>query len=99
MSDTNEDFKKIILAEAKKGNVVIRTPEGLAVFELAAFIKQPTLGLLYDLNRDSATVLTFINDPKWVNDFAVCQVITALKNKIEELEKEVKMKTCKTFKT
>ena len=34
-----------------------------------------------------AVVLTFIDDPKWVNDYAVCQVIRALKSKIDELER------------
>ena len=53
------------------------------------FIKQPADGILYDLNRDEATILTFIEDPKWVNDYAVCKVIRALKNRIKELEKQI----------
>ena len=53
---------------------------------IADFIKQPADGILYDLNRNESTVLTFLPDPKWINDFAVAQVIRALKKRIDELE-------------
>ena len=72
-------LKDKILKEYEKGNIVIATIEGLQVMKLSEFIKQPVDGLLYDLNRDEATILTFIDDPKWVNDYAVCKVIRALK--------------------
>jgi hypothetical protein len=42
---------------------------------------------IYDLNRDEATVLILIDDPKWINDYAVCKVIRTLKKRIDELEK------------
>ena len=80
------ELKDKILEEYKNGNVVIATPEGLQGTKLSEFIKQPTDGLLYDLNRNEAVILTFIYDPKWVNDYAVCQVIRELKSKIEILE-------------
>ena len=44
------------------------------------------IGLLYDLNKNESVILTSINDPKWINDYAVCQVIRALKFRIKELE-------------
>lgn len=50
------------------------------------FIKQPTEGMLYDLNRSETVVLTFLPDPRWVNDYAVAKVIAELKNRIKELE-------------
>ncbi len=75
-----------ILEEYKKGNVVIQTFEGLQVTKLSELIKQPTEGILYDINRDEMTILTFISDPKWVNDYASTQVIRALKEKIEDVE-------------
>jgi hypothetical protein len=50
---------------------------------------QPTDGLLYDLNRDEATVLILIDDPKWINDYAVCKVIRTLKKRIDELNFEL----------
>ena len=80
------DLKTKILLEYEKGNVVIATPDGLQGTKLSEFIKQPVEGLLYDLNRSESVVLTFIDDPKWVNDYAVCQVIRALKKRIHELE-------------
>lgn len=83
------NLKDKILEEYKKGNIIIASALGLEGHKLSEFIKQTTEGLLYDLNRDELVVLTFIDDPKWVNDYAVCKVITALKSKIEELENEL----------
>ena len=74
-----EDLKDLILKKEKEGKVVFMTHEGPMEADLEKFIKQPTEGLLYDLNRDRTTVLTFIEDPKWINDFAVGLVITKLK--------------------
>jgi hypothetical protein len=81
-----DEIKELILSEHKKGNVVIADHEGLKKSKLSEIIKQGTNGLLYDLNRNEAVVLSFIEDPKWVNDYAVCQVIRALKSRIYELE-------------
>ncbi len=85
-SAKQNDIKEMILAEYKKGNIVVSTFDGLQVAPLKEIIKQPTDGLLYDLNRNEAVVLTFLPDPKWVNDYAVAQVIRALKSRIDELE-------------
>lgn len=85
-----EDIKEKILKEYEKGNIVFSGIEGLQVAKLDEFIQQPTDGILYDLNRNEVVVLTFLNDPKWVNDYAVSKTITALKEKIEKLEKEAK---------
>ena len=79
-------IKEQVLEEYEKGNIVFASIEGLLVIELSEFIKQPAEGLLYDLNRDEATILTYIDDPKWINDFAVCKVIRALKSRIEQLD-------------
>ena len=76
----------------EKGNVVFMGADGLMVGNLSEMIKQPTEFLLYDLNRDEATIFTFLPDIKWINDLAVSQVIRALKNKVEELENELKIK-------
>ena len=82
------NLKDRILFEAERGNVVINTIEYLAVVPLDKIIEQPTEGLLYDLNRDKATILTFVNDEKWINDFAVALVIEKLKTIIEEYKNE-----------
>lgn len=84
-----EEIKNKILEEYKKGNIVVAGMEGLQGMSLTEFIKQPAEGMLYDLNRSESVVLTFIPDPKWINDYAVAQVIRALKNKIDELESKI----------
>ena len=86
MGKTMEDFKQLVLQEEKEGNVVIMTCDGPRLINLEEFIKQPTTGLLYDLNRDKATILTFINEKpaKWVNDYAVGLVIAKLKEYNDE---------------
>lgn len=81
-----EEIKKKILAEYDKGNVVFAGAGSLQVSNLEEFINQPTEALLYDLNRHEMIVMAFIEDPKWVNDYAVCKVIRALKDKISQLE-------------
>ena len=79
-------MKENILTEYEKGNVVIAGMDGLSVAKLQDIINQPTDGLLYDLNRSEMVVLGFVDDPKWINDYAVCKVIRALKDRINELE-------------
>lgn len=81
-----EEIKNKILEEYKKGSIVVAGIEGLQAMPIKEFIKQPTEGMLYDLNRNEAVVLTFLPDPKWVNDYAVAKVIAELKNRIKELE-------------
>ena len=60
--DKEKSIKDLVLEKEKEGKVVLATWEGLKEADLEAIIKQPTEGLLYDLNRDKATVLTFISD-------------------------------------
>ena len=79
---TKEELKSKILEEYEKGNIVLATGDGLAVYNLEEFIKQPTEGMLYDLNRLPEVTLSFLNDPKWINDYAVAVVISNLKRKI-----------------
>jgi len=82
-------LKDKILEEYKKGNVVVSTFDGLKVAPLKDIIDQPADGLLYDLNRDEATILTFIDDPKWVNDYACMAVIRGLKKQIDQLKNKL----------
>jgi len=84
--DKTEKLKSKILEEYRKGNIIVAGVEGLQGMSLDEFIKQPVDEMLYDLNRDEAVVLTFLSDPKWVNDYAVAQVIRALKKRIDELK-------------
>jgi len=79
----HNDIKEMILAEYKKGNIVVSTFDGLQVAPLKEIIKQPIDGLLYDLNRNEMVVLKFINDHKWINDYAMVQVVRELKQQLE----------------
>jgi hypothetical protein len=79
-------FRDMVLEQAKQGNVVFMGIEGPIVVKLDDFIKQPIGGLLYDLNRLPEVVLMFIDDPKWVNDYAVYLVIKRLKELLESKE-------------
>lgn len=92
MSD-QEKIRDIVLDARKRGNVVIATFDGLMEMPLDAIVEQPVEGLLYDLNRSEEVVLTFIDDPKWVNDFAVAQVIRELKRQLHGLDHSQTPKT------
>ena len=85
--DKFKKFKGLVNTEVKKGNIVFMTVEGLASANVDEFIKQPIEGILYDLNRDEAVVTSFIEDPKWVNDYAVCKVIRKLKEHYDKSTK------------
>jgi len=80
------ELKKMILEKEQEGKIVVLGPGTLMSMDLDDFIKQPVEGMLYDLNRDAATVLTFINDRKWINDYACGLVIKKLKEKLDGKE-------------
>lgn len=83
MSKTREEVIEMLKEAEKQGIVVFNTFEGLKGMDIEKIIAQPTEGLLYDLNRDKATIMTLLNNDelygKWINDYAVCLVITKLK--------------------
>ena len=79
-----------ILAEWDKGNLVYADIEGLKSINFKEFIKQPLEGMLYDINRNTVTILTFLDDPKWVNNFALTKLLEYYYNKCDELEKKLK---------
>jgi hypothetical protein len=90
-----EDVKDFVLEAERNGNVVVLGIEGLMQMPIKNFITQPTEGILYDLNRAPEVILTFIDDPKWVNDYAVQLVIKELKNKIYTLQEQVDLQVPK----
>ena len=79
-----ESIRNKVLAEWDKGNLVYADIEGLRSIKLEEFVKQPLEGMLYDINRDTATILTFIEEPKWVNDFALTKLLEYYYNKCKE---------------
>ena len=78
MTAIEPDTKAFVLAQRKEGRLVYMGIAGLVSVNIDAFITQPADGILYDLNRLEEVVLTFIDDPKWVNDFAVALTIREL---------------------
>lgn len=81
-----ESIRDKVLAEWDKGNLVYADIDDLRSVKFEEFIKQPLDGMLYDINRDTATILTFVDDPKWVNDFALTKLLEYYYNKCKEYE-------------
>lgn len=81
-----ESIRNKVLTEWDKGNLVYADIEGLKSIKLEEFVKQPLEGMLYDINRNAATILTFLDDPKWVNDFALTKLLEYYYNKCKEYE-------------
>jgi len=79
------DLKQLVLGKRDEGKIVYRSHEGLMAVPVDQFIQQPADGILYDLNQLEEVVLTFIDDPKWINDFAVALTIRALKKDMDAL--------------
>ena len=87
-----EQVKAIILERKAEGRVVYyQGPGDLVSIPVAELCDQPVEGILYDLNRDEASILAFAGEdnPYWVNNFATAQVIRYLKGRVEELEQQL----------
>jgi hypothetical protein len=84
--EAQDTLRNIVLDAAKNGNIVVATMDGLMTGSLKGIIEQPATGILYDLNRGEETILTFIDDPKWINDYACAMVIRELKRQLDELK-------------
>ena len=81
-----ETIRDNVLSEWNKGNLVFADIEGLRSIKFEDFIKQPLEGMLYDINRCLPVILTYIDDPKWVNDFALVKLLEYYYNKSKERE-------------
>jgi hypothetical protein len=87
-----KEIKQKILDEYAKGRIVFLDIEGLKTIPIADFVKQPIEGILYDLNRLEEVILANMDDPKWVNDYALVKVLkflTEKKNESPKCNKEV----------
>lgn len=88
-----EKIRDSVLEEYSKGNIVCSTVDGLLVSDFTEFMQQPIDGILYDLNRDEATILTFIDEPTWVNNYALTQIVRRLYDENEELKTQLKLRS------
>ena len=82
-----ESIRDKVLSEWDKGNLVYADFEGLKSIKFDDFINQPLEGMLYDINRCLPVIMTYIDDPKWVNDFALVKLLEYYYNKCKEQEK------------
>jgi hypothetical protein len=88
-TDAKQKLRDRILAERKAGNVVFwGLPGKLIGAKLDDFVRQNAEGLLYDLNRLEEISMTFIDDPKWVNDFAVALTIRKIMEQRNAAERQ-----------
>jgi len=85
----SEDIKQKVIELSNEGKILFMQSGSLYSVDVKEFIKQPADGILYDLNRSEVTTLAFIDDPKWINDYAVRKVIRSLKETIQELENKI----------
>lgn len=93
---TTQEIIDFILAKKKEGKAVYYvSPNELEAATLKNLCNQPAIGILYDLNRDEASILAFASEdnPYWVNNYATAQVIRYLKGRVEELEQQLKKDT------
>ena len=92
MSEKQEKkWSEIVREERDKGNVVFLCIDSVMVAPIKEIIKQPAEGLLWDLNRDGVTALSFMDKEgmtHWINNFAVSLVIRELKSQLTQLEEE-----------
>lgn len=60
--------------------VAVATIEGIATVRIAELLNQPAEGLLYDLNRDTATNYNRLEhgDMRAVNDIAMAKILTRI---------------------
>ena len=76
-----KEKKDIIEAQRKafdEGCVLFNTCEGVVKMKLEDIVNQPTDGLLYDINRDEATVTTIFDEQKLMNELATINVLKFL---------------------
>lgn len=71
----------------QQGKVLYMTCEGLMSSKIEDLVGQPTGGLLYDLNRDVATVQTIFDEQKLMNELATINVLKYLHQRYEKTTK------------
>ena len=83
-----------IRVKEKNGEIIFLTEEGASVAKIENIIKQPIDGLLYDLNRDYATLATMAKSSKsmrWVNDMALVNVLKYVLNENNKLKNDLEV--------
>lgn len=104
----NKELLELILSNEKNREITLMTAEGLMKVSINDLLNQNAEGILYDLNRDKASIMSMAEgkSKRWVNDYATACVIEELKaqniallKKIEEQNEiicELRLKNEKT---
>lgn len=73
---TKEEIKQKVLSEYEKGKICFATFDGIKTADLEQYAKGELSSILYDLNRDEATILAFSDQsPRWINDLAMVKLM------------------------
>ena len=101
---TNKEILEAIGTEYSKNNCVLfQTSEGVVAAPISAVIEQPYQDILLSLGRGFSEMYALAsqadnnlngiysgaNKTRFINDLAASTIIMALKNKIDELNKEI----------
>ena len=81
--DNKELFYKLKDKYNKEGKIVFMTIDGMVESSIENLLNQPIEGLLYDLNRDEATLATQAENTKnqrFINDYALTNIVRYLLN-------------------
>lgn len=86
-----EKLKDLVLDARNDGYIVFEDIEGVQRCKLENFVKQPLEGQLYDINRDWATLLTFLGEQTWLNNAACVVLLEYYHNMCKELKEKLKV--------
>ncbi len=90
--EKRKNLSDLISKKRQEGKVILATIDGFMEVELENLVNcQPVDGLLYDLNRDLVTCLSWVEaseDIVWVNNAASGIVIEYMSKQIETLRSE-----------
>ena len=73
----------------QEGKVLFNTCKGVIETSIEDLVKQDTDGLLYDLNRDTATVTTIFDENMLLNELATINVLKYLHSKVRKYEETI----------
>lgn len=84
----SDEVKELVVKAPKDGKVTILTIDGLVEANIDNLLSQPIEGLLYDLNRDELSLLAIRDNPRWINDYAMMQILKYVTQKIQPCTKD-----------
>lgn len=90
-TDDEDLLKKAILKAYEENKVVFMDAIGTCnCVKMDDFFSQNIDGILYDLNRSEEVILSFTEEPTWVNNFAMCKCLRYLYEENQKLKKKLK---------